>query len=254
MYLDRLEFKRDPFQGFDPRCRVLAAVCLILVVLTITHPVIEAIIMVGTVVPFLMGKTGTRELRKLFLRLIPVNIVTLILWLSLLLNGLGVHDPGGPGSLERLFGGALLYTLRINAAALVYMVLIIPLGIGRLANGLMKLKVPATLVSLLVLTYRYIFVMYQGVFVSVLSMQSRRPRQTTLEQWRSYTAVFASALVKAMLRAQKIGNIMELRGFTGVLPITTVFIWKLQDTLLLGACIILAPSLWVLDRLWNCYG
>jgi hypothetical protein len=47
---------------------------------------------------------------------------------------------------------------------------------------------------------------------------------------------------------------MKVRGFTGALPITTVFIWKLQDAMFLGACVILAPSLWVLDRVWNFYG
>ena len=249
MYLDRLEFEKDPFQGFDPRCRIGAAVCLILLVLTVTNPFIGGAIMLGAVVPFLKEK---REMRKLRLRLIPVNLFTLILWVSLPLNGLWFHFDGAGGvgiteSLSRL----LLYTLRINTAALLYMVLIIPLGIGGLANGLMKLKVPATLISLLVLTYRYIFVLYQGLFVSVLSMRLRRPRQNTLEQWRSYTAVFASTLVKALLRAQKIGNSMKVRGFTGVLPVTRVFIWRLQDTLFLGACIILRPSLWILDRVWN---
>ncbi|MDR3115505.1 MAG: energy-coupling factor transporter transmembrane protein EcfT [Treponema sp.] len=248
MYLDRLEFEKDPFQGFDPRCRIGAAVCLILLVLTLTNPFIGGAVMLGAAAPLLREKG---DMRKLGMRLIPVNLFTLILWLTLPLNGLVVSAGGGGGISESL-SQVLRYTFRINAAALLYMVFIIPLGIGGLANGLMKLKVPATLVSLLLLTYRYIFVLYRGIFVSVLSMRLRRPRQHILEQWRSYTAVFASTLVKALLRAQKIGTIMKVRGFTGVLPVTRVFIWKRQDTLFLGACIILSLSLWILEMVWNC--
>ncbi|MDR1430280.1 MAG: hypothetical protein LBI85_08315 [Spirochaetaceae bacterium] len=43
--------------------------------------------------------------------------------------------------------------------------------------------------ALLVLCYRYIFVMYERVFVSIQAMRLRRPRQGTLTAWRSYTAV-----------------------------------------------------------------
>ncbi|MDR2633019.1 MAG: energy-coupling factor transporter transmembrane protein EcfT [Treponema sp.] len=242
MYLDRLEFEGDPCKGFDPRCRIAAALILILLVISLRSPLMTGAIMLGAAAPFLRDK-GDR--RKLGLRLIPVNLFTLTLYLSQILQGLW------KGALLEALGRSVHYTLRINAAALLYMVWVIPLGIGGLANGLRKLKVPASLIALLVLSYRYIFVLYQGFFGALLAMRLRRPRQHTLEQWRSYTAVFATALVKALIRAQKIEQALLLRGFGGALPLSRVFIWRVQDSVLLGACIILSMSLVIAERLWH---
>jgi energy-coupling factor transporter transmembrane protein EcfT len=151
---------------------------------------------------------------------------------------------------------ALVYTLRINAAALIYMVTIIPLGPGGLANALIKLRCPDKLTALFLLTYRYIFVMYERVFVAVRSMLIRRPRQNTLGRWSSYTAVFGTALLSAVLRAQKTGKAMESRGFDGVIPVTRIFAWKGGDTLFLSSGLALSFILWFLDgllsgNLWN---
>jgi cobalt/nickel transport system permease protein len=241
MYLNRLEFKNDVFTGIDPRGRLGAGICLILSSITISHPLI-----LGGFIPGLFLFL-IRDIRTVLLRLIPVNLLVLLLWLTLPLSG---PDPG------TALHEALVYTLRINAAALIYMVTIIPLGPGGLANALIKLRCPDKLTALFLLTYRYIFVMYERVFAALRSMSIRRPRQSTLGRWSSYTAVFGTALVSALRRAQKTGKALEVRGFTGLIPLTRIFSWKRGDTLFLGAGLLLSFTLWALDRLltgnlWN---
>jgi cobalt/nickel transport system permease protein len=177
-----------------------------------------------------------RDIKTVLSRLAAVNVFCVLLFLTMPLGG---YNPAVP----------LLYALRINAAALFSMLFVVPLGIGGLAPALAKLKVNAKLVSLLILTYRYIFLMYDRVFHAVLSMRLRRPRQTTQAAWRSYTAVFASAFAGAFFRSQKLIWAARVRGFDGVFPLTRSFRWKFRDTLALAAAFAVSILLIYFDRI-----
>jgi cobalt/nickel transport system permease protein len=239
MYLDRLEFKNDPVRGIDPRCRIGAGVALILGGLALSSPFLLAALVLGAA--FSLRREGKRVLA----RLLPVNLFALFLVLTLLLGGF--LEEGGSG-LRAAFGAALVYVLRINAAAVLYMALIIPLGIGGLTNALLKLRCPEKLAALLLLTYRALFVMYQRLFVAAASLKLRQPRQGTLGQWRSYAAVFGTALISALQRSGKIGRALQSRGFSGSLPITRTFALKAGDLLFVAGALLLAALLWALDR------
>ena len=269
MYLDRLEFKNDVFRAVDPRCRIAAGVCLIISAVSVSNPLILTGLVLGTAL------TLRRDTPRVLARLVPVNIFALFLWLTLPLNTLAAGlfaapesaaanglFPGvtGEWDLEPALKQALVYTLRINASALVYMALIIPLGIGGLTNALMKLRFPVKLAALFLLSYRYIFVMYQRVFVGVLSLRLRQSRQGTLGRWRAYTAIFGTALISALRRSQKIGRALQSRGFGGALPLTRAFTLKHGDLFFFGGALLLSAGLPVLDgflngflpgKLWN---
>jgi cobalt/nickel transport system permease protein len=261
MYLDRLEFKNDIFKVIDPRCRIAAGVCLIIPTVSVSSPLILTGLALGMVL------TLRRDIPQVLTRLIPVNMFVLFLWLTLPLNALGSDlfaasgiattnglFPGGTtggGVLEAALKEALVYTLRINTSALVYMALIVPLGIGGLTNALMKFRFPVKLAVLFLLSYRYIFVMYQRVFVSVLSLRLRQPRQSTLGRWRSYAAVFGTALIGAIFRSQKIDRALQSRGFGGTLPLTRTFALKPGDLLFFSGALILSIGLFVLEGFFN---
>ena len=260
MYLDRLEFKSDAFKAIDPRCRIAAGVCLILSAVSISSPLILAGLILAAAL------TLWRDTARVLARLVPVNAFVLFLWLTLPLNTLAAGlftAPGSAAASGLFFGGtdggglqaalkdALVYSLRINVAALVYMALIIPLGIGGLTNALMKLRFPVKLAALFLLSYRYIFVMYQRVFVGVLSLRLRQPRQGVLGKWRSYTAVFGTALIGAVFRSQKIGRALQSRGFGGALPLTRAFALKPGDIFFFGGVLLLSAGLLVLDGFLN---
>jgi energy-coupling factor transporter transmembrane protein EcfT len=259
MYLDRLEFKRDTFRPVDPRCRIAAGVCLISSAAGLSSPLILAGLILGTALTLL------RDAPRVLARLIPVNIFVLFLLLTVPLNAaLGTDPfavpgtaagsglfPGGAGGWTAALRQALVYGLRINAAALVYMALIIPLGIGGLTNALVTLRFPVKLAALFLLSYRYIFVMYQRVFVSVLSLRLRQPRQAAPDRWKSYAAVFGTALVSALLRSQKIGRALQSRGFGGDLPLTRTFALKAGDLLFLGGIVLLSAGILALDGFFN---
>jgi cobalt/nickel transport system permease protein len=240
MYLDRLEFKKDPLPRCfraDLRCRIIGAFIFIVVSVTISNCYVLAAL-IAVLIALLI-----KSIRIVFLRLLPVNIFTLMLWISL---------PLGARFSSFTPLDALRYTLRINAATLLYMLFIIPVGISGLGNALSKLAVPQKLVSLLMLTHRYIFVMFERVSVSVLSLRLRQSAALpAMVLWRSYAALFATALLSAEFRSQKVWMAMQSRGFDGVFPVTKTFHWKLYDTFMLAAFIAFALLLLLVDRKLN---
>ncbi|GHT50008.1 hypothetical protein FACS1894102_5230 [Spirochaetia bacterium] len=153
------------------------------------------------------------------LRLAPVNIFIITLWIPVLL---------GAPTLT-----ALLYTLRINCAALLYMCFVIPMSISSIASALLKLKCSDKLIALLILTYRYIFLLNEKFFTALKSMRLRSLSKNNIAQWRSLGAVFTGAIITAMIRGEKVWTAMQCRGFDGKFPVTVVFQWKLRDTVML---------------------
>jgi cobalt/nickel transport system permease protein len=223
------EFENDPCGAFDPRCRLAAGFTFIVAVLHVTDLFLLAAL-VSAITLVLV-----RDIKTVLPRLGPVNIFCAALFITMPLSGYGLASP-------------LLYTLRVNAAALLSMVFVVPLGIGRLGSTLTKLRVNPKLVSLLFLSYRYLFIMHDRIFRALLSMRLRRPRQATLAAWRSYTALFASAFAAAFFRSQKISRAAQARGFNGAFPLTRVFRWKTRDTLALITAFAASILLVYIDR------
>jgi cobalt/nickel transport system permease protein len=230
MYPDKQEFKKDPLASFDPRCRLAAGVVFIFSVLRITNFFLLAGLVCAAALVLI------RDIKTVLPRLAAVNMFCVMLFITMPLGG---YDLAAP----------LLYTLRVNAAALFYMLFVVSLGIGLLAPALTKLRVNAKLVSLLILTYRYLFVMYDRIFHALLSMRLRRPRQTTRAAWRAYTALFASAFAAAFFRSRKINRAARARGFDGVFPVTVTFRWKNRDTLALFIAFAVSILLIYFDRI-----
>jgi cobalt/nickel transport system permease protein len=228
MYPDKREFTHDLPGCLDPRCRLAAGFVLIFSVLYITN----LFLLLGLISAAALALV--RDIKKVLPRLAAVNMFCVMLFITLPLGGYGFKAP-------------LLYTLRINASALLYMFFVVSLGIGRLATALTKLKVHAKLVSLLILTYRYLFIMHDRVFRSVLSMRLRRPRQAAPAAWRSYTALFASAFVSAYVRSQKISRAAQARGFDGVFPLMRTCRWRVRDTAVLILSVTVSVLLVYLD-------
>jgi cobalt/nickel transport system permease protein len=220
MYLDRLEYKKDFLRTIDGRCRFISAAFLL--ISAVYTESLTALLIIISVCLLLLS----RELGVTARRLLPVNMLMAAVWISTLFG----MDPRN----------AVLYTLRVNAAALVYMSFIIPMSVSALASSMTKLKIPEKLVSLFILTYRYIFLMSGRLSTSLVSMRLRSPENKSVYVWRSFAAVFAATMVEAVFRSHRVSLAMIARGFDGAFPVTHVFKWKLHDTVFLTLCIIVS--------------
>jgi cobalt/nickel transport system permease protein len=247
MHIDRLEFKTSPFivarlQRFDARCRIIVGVLLIAVSVNLHSRTLLAALAVLAFVLLL------KERAVVVRRLIPVNVFAAMLTLALPLGArldspLTASPPYAPA-----LASALLYALRINIAALHYMIFILPLGIGELSNTLRALRVPPKLVTLLALSHRAVFVLAEKVFVSSLALRMRKPaRLSKREELRSYGSMIATSVVAAQMRSEKVWTAMRSRGFSESFPITRTFAWTRKDAALLAACALVAAALLALD-------
>ncbi len=83
-----------------------------------------------------------------------------------------------------------------------------------LCAGLRKLHIPNILVTLLLLTYRYISIMIEEVAIMTESYHLRAPGQKGIH-FSAWGSFLGQLLLRSMDRAEELYNSMQLRGFAG---------------------------------------
>ena len=219
MRLNRLEIKNDIFKKFDPRARLAAGIFLIIITVNISG--ICALSLVSAACLVLLR----RDFLCVLKRLVPLETFCL---LFLAQAALGILRPDI----------AAIFVLRVTGAALIYMLMVIPLGAGKLAQTLAALKVNPKLVSIFYLSYRYIYLMHDRVLFSITAMRLRSGPSSkgVISTWKSYAAVFSTALVGAFVKTDEVTRALKKRRFDGVIPQTAVWTWRVKDTLLVVMC------------------
>ena len=107
-------------------------------------------------------------------------------------------------------------------------------GIDRLCAALRMLRVPALLVTLLLLTYRYVGVMTQELSVMTDAYHLRAPRQKGI-QFSAWGSFLGQLLLRSMDRAQELYSSMLLRGYHEHFHYARVGAFGAGDALFLAA-------------------
>lgn len=111
---------------------------------------------------------------------------------------------------------ALGITLKANAILMLFTALVATMSLSVLGYGLEKLGAPAKLVHLLLLTYRYIFVIEHEYrkLRRAAAIRGFRPR-TNMHTYKTYAYLIGMLFVRAAERAQRVHQAMCCRGFRG---------------------------------------
>lgn len=121
-------------------------------------------------------------------------------------------------------------------------ILVATTPMDEICRALRMLHVPALLVELLLLTYRYISVLMDEFSVMVLAYKLRAPGQNGIA-FRAWGSFLGQLLLRSMDRAQEIYSEMLLRGFDGEFRHASILKIKAKDCLfvffVLGICIVL---------------
>ena len=211
---------REPFafgnsilHRLDPRVRLVSAAAYSSVVaLSRNFQVLFAAVIISSIL-VLLAQLPAREILK---RILAVNIFILLLWLVLPLT---FHGPIAMklGPLPVYSAGittAAQITLKSNAIVLVLIALVATMSFSILGYSLNWLRVPDKIVHLLLMTYRYVFLIEQEYQRLIRAAQIRgfRPR-TNLHTYRTYASIVGMLLVRATLRADRVYKAMLCRGF-----------------------------------------
>ncbi|MGD8267672.1 MAG: cobalt ECF transporter T component CbiQ [Desulfobacterales bacterium] len=151
-------------------------------------------------------------------RLAVVSGFLVLLWLILPLTYEGpVIARMGRFALYRE-GVALAARISLKSLAIiaVFTALAATMPIGTLGQTLGRLRVPDKLIYLLLMCYRYIFVIEQEYqrLMTAMKIRGFRPR-TRLHTYRSYAYLVGMLFVRAAARADRVHQAMRCRGFNG---------------------------------------
>ena len=213
---------REPFASgrsiihrLDPRIRVgLTVLYSFVVALAYQFPVLIAALSLSSI----LIAISRVSIKEVFSRMVIVNVLILLLWLVLpftfngkILTRIGPFAVYLPGVVL-----AAQITLKSNAILLAFIALIATMSLATLGHALRRLGAPEKIVHLLLMTYRYIFVIEQEYLRLIRAAKIRGFRPgTNANTYRTYAYVIGMLFVRAAARAERVHQAMLCRGFNG---------------------------------------
>ena len=197
----------------DPRIRLMTAcVYSIVVALSRNFQVLTAAVLISFVL-VMLAQLSAREIIK---RIIVVNSFNVLLWLVLPLT---FHGPIALtlGPLTIYNAGIVMaaqITLKSNAILLALVALVTTMNFSILGYALNWLHVPDKIVHLLLMTYRYVFVIDQEYqrLIRAARIRGFQPG-TNLHTYKTYAYLVGMLLVRSTVRADRVYKAMLCRGF-----------------------------------------
>ena len=213
MLQEPFAFGNSFIHRMDPRIRLLTAgIYSVVVALSRNFTVMTAAVLIsfGLVV---LAQLPARQVIK---RILLINSFILLLWLIVPLTFQG-HVAFRLGPLNIYETGiymAAQITLKSNAILMILIALVATMNFATLGNTLNWLRVPDKIVHLLLMTYRYVFLIEQEYQRLLLAAKIRgfRP-QTNLHTYRTYASIVGMLLVRSVVRAERVYKAMLCRGF-----------------------------------------
>ncbi len=206
---------RSPIHRMDPRLRVvLATVFSFLAALSNGIPTLAG----GLAFSVLLVAAARLDVGLLVRRLLPLWGFLLLLWLVLPLTHKGetLYTIGPfPATREGLLLSARI-TLKSHAILLAFTAWVATMSFVTLGHALNRLRAPEKIVHLLLLTYRYIFVLEEeyGRLLRAARLRGFQPG-TNLHTYRTYAYLIGMLFLRAADRAQRVHRAMQCRGFQG---------------------------------------
>ncbi len=199
----------------DPRLKIIfATVYSFIIALSDRFPTLFAALALS----FLLIGLARLNLQEVLRKVVLVNGLILLFWVVLPLTFTG--EPLfylGPLAVTR--EGILLsakITIKSNAILLFFIALIATTSIATLGYALNRLRIPEKIVHLLLLTYRYTFVIEQEYARLIRAAKIRGFRAgNNMHTYRTYAYLIGMLLVKATARAERVHQAMVCRGFKG---------------------------------------
>jgi cobalt/nickel transport system permease protein len=213
MSIDVLAAAESPLQRVDPRLRLAAAAAFATVVAVSYDFSALATAFAAAILLALLARLPVKAVAG---RLLVVNGMVALLWAMLPFT-----FPGeallrvGPLAASR--EGVLMaarITLKSNAIALAFMGMVATLPPSTIGHALHRLRVPDKLVHLLLMAYRYVFVLEEEYrrLARAARIRGFRPG-TDLHTYRTYAYLVGMLFVRAADRAERVRNAMLCRGF-----------------------------------------
>lgn len=231
----------------DPRVRILAAGAFAIAVVACNWIGALLLALSFSIVTMLAMGLAPKQTLK---RMIAMDgfIVFILVLLPFTVQGDPLFSVFGLEASQQGLRQAVTIALKANAVVLMLMVLVGTMEAVTLGHALHAMRVPSTLVHLLLFTVRYIEVLYEEYGRLRIAMKARGFRSTNrLHTYRSFGYLVGMMLVRALERSERILQAMKCRGFTGVIPILSTMRLRRADLGFLLAMALAIASIVSLD-------
>ncbi|MBW1695241.1 MAG: cobalt ECF transporter T component CbiQ [Deltaproteobacteria bacterium] len=199
----------------DPRLKIVYAAALSFVVAVSTEfPTLIAALALSVLMVVLARLNYVGVLR----RIAVVLGFVLLIWVVLPFTFEG-ETLFEMGPLKLMRPGVMLsaqISLKSAAISLSFMALVATMTIGTLGHAMNELHMPDKIVFLLLISYRYLFVIAQEYerLLRAIKMRGFRPK-TDLHTYKTFAYLVGMLFVRASDRAVRVHQAMKCRGFKG---------------------------------------
>ena len=234
--MDELAARRSPVHALHPAAKLITTIAYILVTLSFDKYDLSGLVPM-VLWPVLMFQVSGVEVRTCFykLRIVLPLVMAVGLFNPFFDKEILVYI-GGIG----VSGGVIsMITLMLKGVfcLMASFLLMATTKIDNLCAALRKLHVPAMLVSLLQLTYRYVGVMTEELAIMTDAYHLRAPGQKGIDitAWGSF---LGQLLLRSMDRAQELFASMMLRGYHEHFHYADIKPFRMKDALFMTACVL----------------
>ena len=199
----------------DPRFRIVVATAYSFVVALSNE---LSVLMVAFMISILLVVLAELSTLQVLKRLSVVMGFLLLLWAVLPITYEGeIFFRIGPLAMTKPgLKLSLLITVKSIAILMIIIALTATMTTATLGHALNRLGVPDKIAHLLLMTYRYIFVIEQEFqkLLTATKIRGFRP-STNLHSYKTYTYIIGMLFVRASERSQRVYHAMLCRGFKG---------------------------------------
>lgn len=241
-------------QRVDARAKLLGLLALIAVASASHHLATLALIYAGVLVAAHLSRLPLSPFVKRVWLAVPLFVggVTLPVMLNTVTPGRPVFTIWHVPYLAITWPGVLQATLLVTRVG-VTVSLAALLGLtthwSDLMSALRALFVPRLFVDMLAMTYRYAILLMNTASEIFVARSSRSVGHTSNTQGRQFVgAGIGSLFGKTLALSEEVHGAMVSRGFTGNVRTLRKPVWRLHDSIWLGAALLLAITALLCDR------
>ena len=234
--MDELAARSSPIHALHPLAKLTATVAYILVTLSF-HKYDLSGLAPMVLWPILLFQISGIEVRTCFYKLrIVLPLVMAVGLFNPIFDRTALMHIGGVA----VSGGVIsMLTLMLKGlfCLMASFLLIATTSIDLICAALRQLHVPGMLVTLLLLTYRYVGVMTEELAVMTDAYLLRAPGQKGIHvsAWGSF---LGQLLLRSMDRAQELYSSMQLRGYHQHFHYADIQPYRMRDALYMLGCIV----------------
>lgn len=232
--MDELAARSSPIHALHPAAKLIATILYIMVTLSFGKYDLSGLVPM-VLWPILLFQISGTEVRTCFYKLrIVLPLVMAVGLFNPIFDRAAVAQIGGVA----VSGGVIsMLTLMLKGlfSLMASFLLMATTPIDLLCAALRRLHLPKMLVTLLLLTYRYVGVMTEELAVMTDAYLLRAPGQKGIHisAWGSF---LGQLLLRSMDRAQELYSSMLLRGYHQHFHYAPIRPFRLRDALYLLAC------------------